>query len=165
MDHEHRPKGTDGATLDLEVEEREALPENLVRLPNGMIAITKLYCPNGHNLVDETTAARFNRFPGIVLNVKGKQTEGRVIVSPIHGDDTKFGEAGFEPGEVTSITCPQCGVEFPKIQPCGCAEDSYLVGLYLDEDITPGNQVALCNAWGCLRSRVLDRFQVISKFE
>ena len=61
------------------------------------------------------------------------------------------------------VTCPTCGEEFPRIQSCGCQDTSELLGLYLDEDLKEGNQVAICNAWGCLRSRIMDRFQLISK--
>ncbi len=157
--------GTDGATLDIAVDKTEPLNSGLERLPSGMIAITRAYCPNGHNLVDATEAARFNKYSGLVLMAAGEHTTGKVILSPIHGDDTKFGESGFELGEVTQLTCPECGVEFPVIQPCGCTEGSNIVGLFLSDELEDGNQVAVCTAWGCLRSRIMDRFQVISKFE
>ena len=162
---EDKTGGNDGATLDVIVDDRETLPHGLVRLPSGMIVITQVFCPNGHNLVDESSQARFNGFPGIVLHVEGKKAKGAVILSPIHGDDTRFGESAFEPGEVTRNTCPKCNAELPVIQSCGCTEGANLVGLYLDESLNDGNQVALCTTWGCLRSRILDRFQVISKFE
>lgn len=155
--------GMDGETLDTNIVEDEQLPHGLVRLPSGMIAITRLFCPNAHNVIDPKSSARFNRLPGIVLMVEGEHAKGHVILSPIHGDDTRFGESGFEPGEVTRVTCPTCAVEFPRIQSCGCQDTSELLGLYLDEDLVEGNQVAICNAWGCLRSRIMDRFQLISK--
>ena len=156
-------QGLDGETLDSDIAAEEQLPHGLVRLPSGMIAVTRLYCPNGHNVVDSSSPARFNRLPGIVLMVEGQQTKGNVILSPIHGDDTRFGEAGFQPGEVTRVSCPSCGEEFPRIQPCGCQENSELIGFFLDEKLEDGNQVVMCNAWGCLRSRIMDRFQLISK--
>ncbi|MCP4675969.1 MAG: hypothetical protein GY854_10780 [Deltaproteobacteria bacterium] len=162
---ETEQKGTDGATLNERSDERDDLAHGIVRLPTGMVAVTRLYCPAGHNLVDENSAARFNRLPGIVLMVEGKNTKGPVTLSPIHSDDTKFGESRFEPGEVTRLTCPTCGAEFPVIQACGCTEGANLVGLYLDDDLHDGDQVVVCSAWGCLRSRILDRFQVISKLE
>lgn len=162
---EEKTPGHDGATLDVSVDTNEELPHGLARLPGGMIAVTKLYCPNGHNLIDESSAARFNQFPGIVLMVEGEETKGEVVLSPIHGDDTKFGEANFEPGEVTKITCPTCGVALPGVQPCGCVDGAELVAVYLDKEKTEGNQLVLCNSWGCLRSRVLDRFQIISRYE
>ncbi|MDD5308103.1 MAG: hypothetical protein PHU25_12345 [Deltaproteobacteria bacterium] len=162
---DEKERGNDGTTLDLMVEEREALPPGLSRLRSGMIAVTQLFCPNGHNLVSDASGARFNGYPGITLMVEGRTTRGLVIVSPIHGDDTKFGESDFEPGEVLKLTCPRCGVPFPVVQPCGCTEGSNLVGFFLDEAREPGNQVAVCTAWGCLRSRITDRFQVISRYE
>ncbi len=158
-------KANDGTTLDIVVDDREALPHGLVRLRSGVIAVTQLYCPNGHNLINPESAARFNGYPGISIMVKGKEEEGVVIVSPIHGDDTHFGAADFEPGEVTELTCPECGVVLPSIQPCGCLPGAQLVGLFLDDSLKEGDQVAICNAWGCLRSRVTDRFQVISKLD
>jgi hypothetical protein len=163
--HDSRTKANDGTTLDIVVDDRESLPDGLVRLRSGVIAVTQLYCPNGHNLVDESSGARFNGYAGISLMVEGAEISGKVVISPIHGDDTRFGAADFEPGEITRITCPECGAELPALQPCGCQPDAQLVGLFLDQEMTDGNQVALCNAWGCLRSRITDRFQVISKFD
>lgn len=154
----------DGATLDVRIDATEQLPHGLTRLPSGAIAVTRLYCANGHNLIHEG-APRFSGLPGITLKVQGEHTRGYVILSPIHGDDTKFGETDFEPCEVLKLSCPHCDAELPAVQPCGCTEGSMLVGLYLDESLTQGSQVVLCNAWGCLRSRILDRFQIISKFE
>ena len=158
-------KGTNGATLEVSVNGNETLPGGLVRLPSGSIAVTGLYCPSGHNLVDDEASARFNQFSGIALMVEGKEAKGKVILSPIHGDDTKFGAADFEPGEVLKLSCPTCGESFPIIQDCGCTEGATLVGLYLSKELEDGNQVAVCTAWGCLRSRIIDRFQVISKLE
>jgi hypothetical protein len=155
----------DGTTLDIAVGDDEELPPGLERLRSGVIAVTRLYCPKGHNLVDEESGARFNGYAGISLMVEGAEVSGKVVLSPIHGDDTRFGETDFEPGEITRITCPTCGSEFPVLQPCGCQEGANLMGIYLDDSIQEGNQVAVCNAWGCLRSRIIDRFQVISRFE
>ncbi len=158
-------KGNDGTTLDIVVDDRESLPHGLVRLRSGVIAVTQLFCPNGHNLISEESGARFNGYPGISIMVEGEEEKGIVIVSPIHGDDTRFGANDFEPGEVTKLTCPTCGVKLPYLQACGCVKDAQLVGLFLDDKCEPGNQVAVCNAWGCLRSRITDRFQVISKLD
>lgn len=156
-------RGTDGEMLDRRGDSDAPLPHGLVRLPNGMIAVTTVFCPAGHNLIDEENQARFNRLPGIVLQVEGKSAKGKVVLSPIHGDDTKFGESGFEPGEVLKLSCPVCNASFPEIQECGCNDRSHLVGLYLTDELKDGNQVVLCTAWGCLRSRIIDRFQIISK--
>lgn len=158
-------KANDGTTLDIAVGDDEVLPPGLERMRSGVIAVTKLYCPNGHNLVDAESGARFNGYAGISLMVEGAEVSGKVVLSPIHGDDTRFGETDFEPGEITRITCPQCGSEFPVLQACGCQDGANLVGLFLDENLDEGNQVAICTAWGCLRSRIIDRFQVISRFE
>ncbi len=162
--HNH-PRGTDGTTLDIIMDDTDKLPHGLVRLRSGVIAITHVYCPNGHNLVNADSDARFNGYPGISLKVKGKDTEGIVIVSPIHGDDTRFGVNNFTPGEITRISCPVCDTELPVIQDCGCNAESKLVGLYLDPELIEGSQVVLCNSWGCLRSRITDRFQIISKLD
>lgn len=97
--------------------------------------------------------------------VRGKHIEGQVVLSPIHGDDTKFGAMDFEPGEVTKVTCPVCDKEFPIVQACGCTEGANLVGLYLDDTLQGDSQLVVCTAWGCVRSRVIDRFQIISKYE
>lgn len=160
-----RRRGTDGSTLDVTWNESEILPHGLARLTSGALVVTRLYCPKGHDLVDSASTARFNGYPGISLMVRGKRIAGKVVLSPIHGDDTKFGTAEFEPGEVTEVTCPICEAALPPVQPCGCTDGSTLVGLFLDSSLTEGNQVVVCTAWGCVRSRVLDRFQIISKYE
>ena len=160
-----RTKGNDGTTLDIVIDDKSTLPHGLVRLRSGVIAVTHVYCPNGHNLVDAASDARFNGYPGISLKIKGEEEEGIVIVSPIHGDDTRFGANDFTPGEITRVSCPVCDVELPKVQDCGCTNESKLVGLYLDPELVEGSQVVMCNAWGCLRSRITDRFQIISKLD
>ena len=162
---EEQTKANDGTTLDIVVDDRESLPESLVRLRSGVIAVTQIYCPNGHNLIDVETGARFNGYPGIAIKAVGSEITGTVILSPIHGDDTRFGEIDFEPAEILELRCPVCDVLLPEIGPCGCQEGSSLIGLFLDDKLEEGNQVAVCNAWGCLRSRITDRFQVISKFD
>jgi hypothetical protein len=164
-DKPDKVRANDGTTLDIVVDENEALPHGLNRLRSGVIAVTKVFCPNGHNLVTAESGARFNGFPGISVMVEGRNTRGIVVLSPIHGDDTKFGESDFEPGELTRLSCPQCGVALPPVSPCGCTAESQLVGLFLDEERVEGNQVAVCNVWGCLRSRIIDRFQIISKLD
>jgi hypothetical protein len=160
-----RTKANDGTTLDIIVDDRDTLPQGLVRLRSGIVVVTKLFCPGGHNLIDEKASARFNGYPGISLFIRGREIEGPVILSPIHGDDTRFGETDFDPGEILEILCPVCKVPLPRIGPCGCQEGASLIGLYLDEKLEDGNQVAVCNAWGCLRSRITDRFQIISRFD
>jgi hypothetical protein len=160
-----KKRGTDGSTLDVAWSESETLPHGLARLSSGALVVTRLYCPAGHDLTTTDKTSRFNGYPGITLMVRGARAEGQVVLSPIHGDDTKFGEMDFEPGEVTRISCPVCDAEFPVVQDCGCTEGAHLVGLFLDDSLTAGNQVVVCTAWGCVRSRVLDRFQIISKYE
>ena len=162
LSYDKKDKAHDGTTLDVVVDEKEVLPHGLVRLRSGAIALTHVYCPNGHNLVDPNSGARFNGYPGITVKVKGKNREGLVVISPIHGDDTRFGESHFEPGEITEIRCPVCDVELPRLHECGCTPDARLVGLYLDDSLTEGNQVVFCNSWGCLRSRITDRCQIFS---
>jgi hypothetical protein len=39
------------------------------------------------------------------------------------------------------------------------------VGLYLDDTLRGESQLVVCTAWGCVRSRVIDRFQIISRYE
>jgi hypothetical protein len=158
-------RANDGTTLDIVVDENETLPHGLNRLRSGVIAVTQVFCPNGHNLVTAESGARFNGFAGISVMVEGSESKGIVVLSPIHGDDAKFGESDFNPGEATRLSCPQCGAELPAVSPCGCTADSQLVGLFLDEERIEGNQVAICNVWGCLRSRITDRFQIISKLD
>lgn len=127
-----------------------------------MVVLTQAYCPQGHNLIDGSTVS-FDGNPGISLLVSDGTLEDIVVSSPVHGDHRKAHSAAFKVGAKLAIRCPVCGVDLDVLFPCSCGKGE-LVNLYLTPDRNEGQVAAVCNVWGCPRSRVIDKWQIISQF-
>ncbi|MCD6499959.1 MAG: hypothetical protein J7M25_16820 [Deltaproteobacteria bacterium] len=127
-----------------------------------VVIVTKLFCPNGHNLVNQESH-KFDGYGGIRLLVSDGKVEDVVELSPFHGDLTKYGPT-FETGTKLSIRCPDCGVELPVLAKCGCEWHGDLRKLYLTESIDDAYLVTVCDVWGCPRSRVIDGNEILSEF-
>ena len=129
------------------------------------IVITQAFCPNGHNLVRSDTDALFDGYPGICLYIEAGGWSGEVTLSPIHGDHSKIGMIReVDEGTKCVIRCPDCEVELPRMAGCGCEHGGDLVGLYLRPGLQEGDVVGICNVLGCYRSRVMDKFELLSEF-
>jgi hypothetical protein len=126
------------------------------------VIVTKLFCPNGHNLVN-TEGDRFDGFGGIELLVSDGKTEGVVELSPFHGDSSKHGP-DFEEGVRLSVRCPKCHVELPTLARCTCGGHGMLRKLYLTPKLDDSSVVAVCDVWGCPRSRVIDENEILSEY-
>ena len=126
------------------------------------IVVTDIYCVKGHNLV-RPGGPKFSGYDGVSFWVVGKSGGSTVTVSPLHGDPRKYGGDDFEQGEKLTICCPECKEPFPAMSKCGCSTDGELVALYITRDLDPQKVVAVCDKWGCLRSRVIDGEQIIIK--
>lgn len=131
-------------------------------LEEVMVVLTQAYCPQGHNLIEGSTVA-FDGNPGISLLVSDGTLEDIVVSSPVHGDHRKAHSAAFKVGVKLAIRCPVCGVDLDVLFPCSCGKGE-LVNLYLTPDRNEGQVAAVCNVWGCPRSRVIDKWQIISQF-
>ena len=137
--------------------------EEAVRVEDDIfVIVTRLFCPNGHNLVDQE-GDRFDGFGGIRLLVSDGETEGIVEVSPFHGDSTKYGP-DFKEGVRLSIKCPHCKVELPTLARCSCEGHGMLRKMFLTPKKDDSNLVAVCDVWGCPRSRVIDGNDLLSGF-
>ena len=131
------------------------------------IVVTQAYCPNGHNLVDETNE-QFDGYPGIRLLVRDGENEGEVHLSPFHGDESKLGKTDWRVGVRLEVLCPICQTPLPSLAHCHCetpdGRGGELVKLYLSPALTDSHVLALCNVWGCRHSRTVDNWQLISEF-
>jgi len=145
---------------------RRPIPEekSVAAIRGVTIVITQAFCPNGHNLVRRNDVL-FDGYPGVSLFVECGDFADEVILSPIHGDHAKIGmPRAVLDGTRCVIRCPECEVELPKIADCGCEHGGDLVGLYLREDRSEGDVVGVCNILGCYRSRVMDKWEILSEF-
>lgn len=127
-----------------------------------LIIVTQLFCPNGHNLVDQEDK-RFDGYGGIRLLVSDGEREGIVVLSPFHGDRRKEGIT-FPEGTKLHLMCPVCRVELPVLANCTCSGHGELRKLYLTPKLEDSHLVAVCDVWGCPRSRVIDENEILSEY-
>ena len=131
------------------------------------IVVTQAFCPNGHNLVDDTNEI-FDEYPGIRLKLCSDTAEGEVHLSPFHGDATKRGHLDWQPGTRLEVRCPVCDTILPTLTKCKCetadGRRGELVKLYLTPGLTDSHMVVVCNVWGCRHSRTIDNWLIISEF-
>lgn len=137
-------------------------PEMKVETDGVRIVLTQAFCPKGHNLIDESQVS-FEGQPGISLYVDDGSQVDIVVCSPHHGDHRKAHAKAFRIGSKLRIQCPVCKVDLDVLLPCSCGKGE-LVNLYLTPGLTDGQVAAICNVWGCPRSRVIDKWQIISQF-
>jgi hypothetical protein len=137
-----------------------------IALAEGVtVIVTQAFCPNGHNLVRPDLDAVFDGHPGIAVFIECEDWSGEVVLSPIHGDHSKVGMIKSIPeGTKCVVRCPECEVELPRIAPCGCEKGGELIGLYLRPDLSEGDVIGICNVLGCYRSRVMDKWEILSQF-
>jgi hypothetical protein len=107
---------------------------------------------------------RFDGFPGIRLGLAHGDQTGDVVLSPFHGDESKAGKMDWPAGTRLAISCPFCNAVLPKLATCGCPERGDLVKLFLTPELSDSHLLAVCNIWGCRRSRTIDNWQIISEF-
>jgi hypothetical protein len=127
-----------------------------------IIQVTQAFCPNGHNLV-RNRRQLFDGSPGISLLVSDGSDCQDVILSPFHGDHSRKGKACFADGTRLEVYCPVCRAQLPILSPCTCGKGN-LVMLYLTDGLDDGNVVALCDVWGCHRSKVFDQAQLLAAY-
>lgn len=134
-----------------------------VRLEDQMyVVVTQLFCPNGHNLVG-AGSHQFDGFAGIAIRVTDGKREGVVELSPIHGDASKIG-LEFPKDTRLQLMCPTCGVVLPRFARCTCPAGGELRKLFLTTRLDDEHLVAVCDVWGCTRSRVIDGAEILSEW-
>jgi hypothetical protein len=136
---------------------------SLMRVDSVYVVVAQAFCPNGHNLVSDDNE-KFDGYPGIKIRLEAEGEVGEVVLSPFHGDDSKRGRTDWPIGTRFVLKCPVCEVVLPKLARCRCEHNGDLIKLYLTPKITDSNLVAVCNIWGCRRSRTIDNWQIISEY-
>ena len=144
----------------LRVAKKKPTPATRVRKDDVMIVLTQAFCTTGHNLI--RPGEKFEGFDGMHLWVSDGKTAGLVVVSPIHGDDSKRGPT-FKRGAKLEISCPECRTPLPKLCRCSCGKGGSLRTIYLTPELSEAHQAAVCDIWGCPRSRVIDAHEILSE--
>ncbi|MFT7622926.1 MAG: hypothetical protein ACI9WU_002101, partial [Myxococcota bacterium] len=122
------------------------------------------YCHKGHPLIQEGNHT-FQDQPGIkVLVSQGDGEAHELTLSPIHGNHDRHGHSDFAYGQRCSVTCPECKDELKSHeQDCSCGRGRMRL-FYLTKGLETGDVAMVCDAWGCQRSRVLDKFELLSEW-
>lgn len=129
-----------------------------------VISVTQAFCAKGHPLIEPSNPT-FDDQPGVRLRVAQDGGEPQdVTLSPIHGHHARYGGDDFIPGVACSVRCPTCDEELPVHEAeCRCREGQLRL-LYLTERLVRGDVAMVCDVWGCHRSRVVDRFELLSEW-
>lgn len=148
------------------VRTRGSLPtrDQIHAIDDLTIAITQAFCPNGHNLVWEDNR-NFMGFAGMKLSVSTEEWGTfNVTLSPIHGHHDRHGGWDLIDGTQCGIACPTCQTPLPVFEKaCECGQGK-LRKIYLTSKLDDADLVLVCDVWGCHRSRVLDRFELLSEY-
>ncbi|MCB9730247.1 MAG: hypothetical protein H6744_18315 [Deltaproteobacteria bacterium] len=130
-------------------------------IDDALVVVTQAYCHQGHPLVQEDHPL-FGGFPGLRLDVKAGGQVHAVYLSPIHGHDEKVGGESIPAGTVCGVACPVCHEELPEYAPCACGKGR-LRAIHLSAEHKDAHVAAVCEVWGCARSRVIDEWEVLSE--
>lgn len=124
-----------------------------------VLIVNELYCPNGHNLINNR--ARFNGYPGILIKVEQTGQTGMIALSPIYGDKCRITlDIDLKSGETMKALCPHCDAELPVHSKCSCGAD--LKALFLTKEQRFADCVVICNRVDCYNSSIIEGGDIIS---
>lgn len=114
--------------------------------------ISACYCTNGHSILSDDLT--FQGYPGLLLKLRSKMSEGLLALSPVLGDnDRSFVDFERKAGEVVDICCPTCSEPFPIYNQCPCG--AHLVALFTSQKAQFSQCIGICQRLGCLHSELL----------
>lgn len=123
------------------------------------LALTEIYCPNGHSLIN--SRANFNGRSGIVLVIEQDGKKSLAAFSPIFGDKTRIAlDIDLKSGENVILRCPECDVELPVHSNCHCGGKMF--ALFRTPDADFSECVAVCGRVDCVNSQLVQGGQLIS---
>lgn len=126
-----------------------------------LIVVTQLFGPDGDNLVGHTDVT-FDGFPAFTLLVKAQGREGLVHLSPFHGDKRKLGFTDIPPGTKCELYCPASGKRLPHLGKVEESAEADYYAIYLTEDLSRGDYVAISDVWDDYHSRIVDNHELVS---
>jgi hypothetical protein len=129
---------------------------------DAVIVLTQAFCQKHHELItpgNETFAGH----PGVRVLVGHGEEEFELTISPIHGHHARKGGGNVEDGTRVRVSCPVCKEELVAYAPCPCGKGT-LRSIYLTSEAEGSHVAAVCDVWGCQRSRVVDEWELLSEF-
>ena len=129
---------------------------------DALIVITSAYDHRGNPLIQDTGPS-FRGFPGVSLRVRWSGHDASVALSPIHGDSSKIGGDNIPSGTKCSVRSSAVDEELMAYAPCPCGQGT-LRAIFLNPDPANSAVAAICDVWGCRRSRLVDEWEILSEF-
>ena len=158
----HVPDNVRKDALHIPDPERIEQSETVDLVEDAVIVITQAFCQHSHPLI-EAGNETFSGFPGVHLHIGHDGETIELTVSPIHGHHERKGGQDIEDGARVEIRCPQCEKELLAYAPCPCGKGT-LHSIFLTPDAESSHVAAVCDVWGCQRSRIVDEWELISEF-
>jgi hypothetical protein len=143
------------------------IPKNKIERPKkkkkkktGKIILSACYCPNGHNLFDESV--QFNELPSIKLKVVRGSDQGILALSPVFGDYSRVTIGiSLKKGDKLDIRCPHCDTPLPVYSTCYVC-DSQMVTLFLTPDANYARCLGICQRVGCHNSKMTENQRILT---
>lgn len=140
----------------------EATSAPHVRVEDGVfIIVTQAFGPDGDNLVG-ISEVTFDGFPAVTLLVRAGGKEGLVHLSPFHGDARKEGFVEIPAGTRCELFCPVSKKPLALLGEVAPQNSASYYAIYLTENLSEGDQIAISDVWGDYHSRIVDNTELIS---
>ena len=128
---------------------------------DALVVVGQAFCHQGHALIGPENMA-FRGFPGVRLRVREGDTVEDIVLSPIHGHHERLGGRSIPDGTRCQVGCPICDEPLEEYAPCPCGQGT-LLAIYLTPDRDKAHVAAICDVWGCQRSRIVDEWEILSE--
>ncbi len=126
-----------------------------------LIIVTQAFGPRGDNLVGISDVV-FDGHPAVTLGIRALGKEGRVHLSPIHGDSRKTAPFDIPSGTRVELFCPVSGQRLDLVGDVDDGSDARYYACYLTPQLSRGSMVMISDIWGHYHSRIIDEFELIS---
>lgn len=126
------------------------------------IVLTQAFGPKGDNLVGVSDVT-FDGWPALSVRVRCGSADGLVHLSPFHGDRRKVTDLDIAEGAICELLCPVSGTPLERSAASDESDADYFC-IYLTPKLSAGEVVLLSNVWGHYSSRIVDNFELISRW-
>jgi len=134
---------------------------NITIKDDVIVIVTQAYGPTGENVVGIDDVS-FDGYPAVTVLVEANGRQGRVHLSPFHGDRRKEGFTDIPIGTKCTLLCPITKKPLDHIGKVDGKEGADYYALYLTPKLSEGEVVAISDIWGDYHSRIVDHFELIS---
>lgn len=125
------------------------------------VIVTQAFGPRGDNLVG-ISDVQFDGHPAITLGIRVDGRDGRVHLSPIHGDGRKTRPFQISHGARVELFCPVSNQPLDLVGEVGDGTGARYFAIYLTPQLSRGSMVMVSDLWGHHHSRIIDDFELIS---